>query len=67
MDCNVALRWHTQMTGVRMIMVRCAAGCAGKPIFSLHGDENALAGLMAVLQALISFAKDQGDALLSVK
>ena len=40
---------------------------SGKPIFSLHGDENALAGLMAILQALVSFVKDQGDALQSVK
>ena len=40
---------------------------AGKPVFSLHGDENALAGLMAILTAIISFVKDQGDNLQSVK
>ncbi|KAK9799714.1 hypothetical protein WJX73_002348 [Symbiochloris irregularis] len=40
---------------------------SGKPVYSLHGDENALAGLMAVMDALISFMKDQGDSLQSVR
>ena len=31
---------------------------AGKPIWTPHGDENALAGLMAVIQALTSFVRD---------
>ena len=39
---------------------------AGKPIFSLHGDEGALSSTMAVVQALMSFVQDQNDTLLSV-
>ena len=40
---------------------------AGKPIWTLHGDENALAGLMAVVQALVSFVHDKGDAIRSIR
>ncbi|KAL0025489.1 hypothetical protein WJX77_005361 [Trebouxia sp. C0004] len=40
---------------------------AGKPIWTLHGDENALAGLMAVIQALISFVHDKGDTMQSIR
>ncbi|KAK9863031.1 hypothetical protein WJX84_002813 [Apatococcus fuscideae] len=40
---------------------------AGKPIFTRHGDENSLAGLMAVAQALVSFLKDHGDQLISAR
>ena len=40
---------------------------AGKPIWTLHGDENALAGLMAVIQALTSFVHDKGDAMQSIR
>lgn len=38
---------------------------AGKPIFALHGDEDELASLMAVMQALVSFVLDSGDSLRS--
>lgn len=40
---------------------------AGKPIWTLHGDENALAGLMGVVQALTSFVHDKGDTMQSVR
>ncbi|KAL3136443.1 hypothetical protein ABBQ38_005698 [Trebouxia sp. C0009 RCD-2024] len=40
---------------------------AGKPIWSLHGDENALAGLTAVIQALVSFVHDKGDCMQSIR
>lgn len=40
---------------------------AGKPIWTLHGDENALAGLMAVIQALTSFVHDKGDTMQSIR
>ena len=40
---------------------------AGKPIWTLHGDENALAGLMAVIQALVSFVHDKGDSIRSIR
>mmetsp|Transcript_31140 Transcript_31140/g.69220 ORF Transcript_31140/g.69220 Transcript_31140/m.69220 type:complete len:674 (+) Transcript_31140:208-2229(+) len=34
---------------------------SGKPIYSYHGDENSLAGLMALITALVSVVEDQGD------
>lgn len=40
---------------------------AGKPVWSLHGDENALAGLMAVVQALVSFVHDRGDTMQAMR
>ncbi|KAL0035669.1 hypothetical protein WJX79_007044 [Trebouxia sp. C0005] len=40
---------------------------AGKPIWTLHGDENALAGFMAVIQALTSFVHDKGDTMQSIR
>lgn len=40
---------------------------AGKPIWTLHGDENALAGLTAVIQALVSFVHDKGDSMKSIR
>lgn len=39
---------------------------AGKPIFSLHGDEDELASLMAVMQAMVSYVVDMGDSLKSL-
>ncbi len=42
---------------------------AGKPIYSLHGDEDQLASLMAVMQAMVSYVADMGpggDALSSM-
>ncbi|GMH35488.1 hypothetical protein BSKO_03356 [Bryopsis sp. KO-2023] len=34
---------------------------AGKPIYSRYGDEGSLAGLMAIIQAMLSIIKGQGD------
>ncbi|KAF5843386.1 trafficking protein Mon1-domain-containing protein [Dunaliella salina] len=34
---------------------------AGKPVYSRHGDEDALAGLMALTTAMVSVVQDQGD------
>jgi len=39
---------------------------AGKPIFTLHGDEDELASLMAVMQAMVSYVADMGDSLRSI-
>jgi hypothetical protein len=36
---------------------------SGKPIYSLHGDPDSLAGLMALAMALISVVADHGDKL----
>ena len=36
---------------------------AGKPVFSRYGDESRLAPQMGLLQALISFVQDRGDAI----
>lgn len=40
---------------------------AGKPVFSLHGDESELAGLMATAQALMSVAQSSGQQLRHVR
>lgn len=40
---------------------------SGKPIYSYHGDEASLAGLMALITALISVVADQGDAVRSIQ
>lgn len=40
---------------------------AGKPIYSLHGDDMSLAGLAALCQALVSVAAEAGDALRSIR
>ena len=40
---------------------------AGKPIFTLHGDCNSLAGFMAVIHAMISFTAEGGDTLSSTR
>ena len=40
---------------------------SGKPVWSRHGDENALAGFMAVIQALVSFVQGAGDTLRSIE
>lgn len=39
---------------------------AGKPIFSLHGDEDKLATLFGVIQALVSFVQTGQDAITSI-
>lgn len=36
-------------------------------MFTLHGDSNKLAGFMAVVQAMISFADESGDPLKSMR
>ena len=54
--------WHDQLLHVLVL------SNAGKPLFSLHGDEAKLAGLTAVAQALISVVKDMdGDMLHTVR
>jgi hypothetical protein len=39
---------------------------AGKPIYTLHGDCDKLAGIMGVLVGLISFVSDNDDTIKSV-
>ena len=38
---------------------------AGKPIYTLHGDEDEQSSLMAVMQAMVSYVADMGDSLKS--
>ena len=40
---------------------------AGKPIFSLHGDEQKLSSFIGLVQAIVSFSEDAGDAVRTVK
>lgn len=40
---------------------------SGKPIYSYHGEENALAGLMALITALVSVVQDQVCKAMNVK
>lgn len=40
---------------------------AGKPLFTRHGEEGALASFMALIQALAAFAADRGDAIQSIR
>ena len=39
---------------------------AGRPVFARYGDEHALAGFFASVQALLSFCLDNGDVLQSI-
>ncbi|XP_073820743.1 vacuolar fusion protein MON1 homolog [Musca autumnalis] len=40
---------------------------AGKPIYSLHGNEDKLAILFGIIQALVSFVENSQDAITSIK
>ena len=40
---------------------------AGKPIFSLHGEEDMMVSLGGIMQALVSFVADSGDTIKSIK
>jgi hypothetical protein len=40
---------------------------AGRPVFTAHGSEHALAGFMAIIDAMMSFVKDRGDGLRSMR
>ena len=46
---------------------RWAWNTAGRPVFTAHGSEHALAGFMAIIDAMMSFVKDRGDALRSMR
>jgi First Longin domain of FUZ, MON1 and HPS1 len=51
-------------------VTRCtisSASAAGKPVFTRYGDEGALAGFTALLQALAAFAADRGDSIQSIR
>lgn len=52
--------WHDQHLHLLVL------SNAGKPLFSLHGDEAKLAGLTAVAQALISVVQDMDNDMLHV-
>lgn len=41
--------------------------CAGKPVFTRHGEEGELAGFTALVQALVSFARDRGDSIRTIR
>ena len=40
---------------------------AGKPIYSLHGEEEMMVSLGGLMQALVSFVADSGDTIKSIK
>ena len=40
---------------------------AGKPIYSLHGEEEMMVSLAGLMQALVSFVADSGDTIKSIK
>lgn len=40
---------------------------AGKPIYSLHGEEDHLVSLGGIMQALVSFVADSGDSIRSIR
>jgi len=40
---------------------------AGKPIYTLHGDEDMLVSLFGVMQALVSYVADSGDSIRSIR
>ena len=40
---------------------------AGKPIWALHGSEDALAGFMAVIQAMLAFVQGREDRMHSMR
>ena len=40
---------------------------AGKPVFTLHGEEGALAGFTALIQAVVSVVRGTGDTLQTVR
>jgi hypothetical protein len=40
---------------------------AGKPIYTLHGDEDILVSLFGVMQALVSYVADSGDSIRSIR
>ena len=40
---------------------------AGKPIYSLHGEEDHIVSLGGIMQALVSFVADSGDAIRSIR
>jgi len=40
---------------------------AGKPIYSLHGEESHLVSLGGIMQALVSFVADNGDSIRSIR
>lgn len=40
---------------------------SGKPIYTLHGDEDLLAPMFGVMQALVSYVVDSGDAIRSIR
>jgi len=40
---------------------------AGKPIYTLHGDEELIISLFGVMQALVSYVADSGDSIRSIR
>ena len=40
---------------------------AGKPIYSLHGEEDHLVSLGGIMMAMVSFVADSGDAIRSIR
>eukprot|EP00884_Botryococcus_braunii_P019029 jgi/Botrbrau1/580/Bobra.0010s0046.1 len=60
-DNENSLTWRSQRKHIFVL------SNAGKPVFTLHGDDNALAGFMAIIDAIISFVKDKGDTLQHVR
>ncbi|KAK9839324.1 hypothetical protein WJX81_008143 [Elliptochloris bilobata] len=40
---------------------------AGRPVWTLHGREDSLVGFMAIVDAMLAFAKSRGDAMRSIR
>jgi len=40
---------------------------AGRPVWTLHGREDALVGFMAIVDAMLAFAQTRGDAMRSIR
>lgn len=60
MDDEERERWRKKKKHIFML------SSAGKPIYTLHGDCDKLAGIMGVLVGLISFVSDNDDTIKSV-
>ena len=60
MEEDKMIRWRSRRKHFFVL------SAAGKPIYSRYGDDNVISGYMGVIQAIISFFEDNGDALKSV-
>ena len=55
------MTWRRDQLSKRSILT------AGRPVFTAHGSEHALAGFMAIIDAMMSFVKNRGDSLETIR